>query len=593
MTRHRIISDSNPRIPAPVENIQVNFCKNPQCANFGVPASMERQPHGRESDERGRDFYTIGTAHRVKVPALICSYCGQTPPIKSNLGIYEELSRFNQYLLPAAIPSCPSESCSNHAVPMNTPGAYQHFGKTKSGNRRMRCKECGRAFSLGSATLKQKKPHKNATVFRLLMNKVPFKRICDVASISMPTLYDKIQFLHRQCLAFVSDRERALPEKYFRRLYIAVDRQDYIVNWTDASDKRNVQLHTVGSADNTTGYVFGLHLNFDPSLQPTEIEKQAISTGEYLVTKPFRRYARLWLKDDYEQAVAQNQQRERPILPGTALETEVQARYAEASSRSDIESLDRVDENVRFPLKGGVQVHAEYTLYGHFFFLRKLFENVEKVRFFLDQDSGMRAACLSAFVDRIREDRCDTFYVSINADLTIDEKRQLVGDNKHRMAALKAVHPGFSENQIKLKIIKEKMGRAKSIGRWQDRWVRHPFPNMGEPEKAVCYLTDIHGYDEDHVAWLYNKASLHGIDRFFMQVRRRLSLLERPISSASSAGRKWHGYNPYRPVMIGKVLDIFRVFYNYVEAGKDGQTPAMRLGLAKGKVDVEDVIYHQ
>jgi hypothetical protein len=114
----------------------------------------------------------------------------------------------------------------------------------------------------------------------------------------------------------------------------------------------------------------------------------------------------------------------------------------------------------------------------------------------------MRGACLSAFVDRISKDRCDAFYVSINADLTIDEKRQLVGENKRRMAALKAVHPGFSENQIKLKIIKNEMGRARSIGKWQDRWVRHPFPNMGEPEKAMCYLTDVHGYDEDHVAWL-------------------------------------------------------------------------------------------
>jgi hypothetical protein len=29
--------------------------------------------------------------------------------------------------------------------------------------------------------------------------------------------------------------------------------------------------------------------------------------------------------------------------------------------------------------------------------------SVEKVRFFLDQDSGMRAACLSAFADRIKD----------------------------------------------------------------------------------------------------------------------------------------------------------------------------------------------
>ena len=34
--------------------------------------------------------------------------------------------------------------------------------------------------------------------------------------------------------------------------------------------------------------------------------------------------------------------------------------------------------------------------------------------------------------------------------------------------------------------------------------------------------------------------------------------------------------------MIGKLLDIFRVFYNFVEVGKNKQTPAMRLGLAKG-----------
>jgi hypothetical protein len=33
------------------------------------------------------------------------------------------------------------------------------------------------------------------------------------------------------------------------------------------------------------------------------------------------------------------------------------------------------------------------------------------------------------------------------------------------------------------------------------------------------------------------------------------------------------------------------VFYNYCITGKDGKTPAMRLGLAKGKVSLEDIIY--
>jgi len=36
-----------PRIPTTVNGIQVNFCKNPNCLNFGRPASEEVQPRGR------------------------------------------------------------------------------------------------------------------------------------------------------------------------------------------------------------------------------------------------------------------------------------------------------------------------------------------------------------------------------------------------------------------------------------------------------------------------------------------------------------------------------------------------------------------
>jgi len=83
------------------------------------------------------------------------------------------------------------------------------------------------------------------------------------------------------------------------------------------------------------------------------------------------------------------------------------------------------------------------------------------------------------------------------------------------------------------------------------------------------------------------------IDAFFMQVRRRLSLLERPIATASNNRRIWHGYSAYNPRSIVKLLEMFRVFYNYVLVGADKQTPAMRLGLAKGRVSIEDIVYFQ
>jgi hypothetical protein len=112
---------------------------------------------------------------------------------------------------------------------------------------------------------------------------------------------------------------------------------------------------------------------------------------------------------------------------------------------------------------------------------------------------------------------------------------------------------------------------------------------MSEPEKAVCCLTDMGDYDQDHVAWLYNKATLHGVDRFLMQIRRRLSMLERPIASASSGRRVWHGYAPYNPAAIATLLDIFRVYYNYVLTGKDKRTPAQRLGLTDRPATIEEI----
>jgi hypothetical protein len=99
----------------------------------------------------------------------------------------------------------------------------------------------------------------------------------------MSTLYRKIDFIHRQCIGFASEKERTLLSMPWARLYIAVDRQDYMINWSDADDRRNIIFRAVGSADNTTGYVFGLHLNFDPSLDPDDVEKDAIASGDYEV----------------------------------------------------------------------------------------------------------------------------------------------------------------------------------------------------------------------------------------------------------------------------------------------------------------------
>ena len=73
------------------------------------------------------------------------------------------------------------------------------------------------------------------------------------------------------------------------------------------------------------------------------------------------------------------------------------------------------------------------------------------------------------------------------------------------MKRARRAHPGLSETEVKLLLIKERMAQMTAHGKWQDKWLLHPFPHMSEPQKAVCYLTDCGDYDPDHLAWLYSR----------------------------------------------------------------------------------------
>ena len=369
--------------------------------------------------------------------------------IKSNQGIFEEVVRISAYL---DKPFCPNKGCVNYGLPFTThKKQYHEFGEAKSGAKRYRCKACSKTFSTnppGNPTKHQEKPYKNVQVFRGLVNGMAFKRLSEASDISPSTLYHKIDFIHRQCMAFVADREKYLRNKKIRRLYVGVDRQEYTINWSSRNDRRNSTMWSIASADNETGYVFGVHLNYDPSEDPALVEKDA---GNYETWSPFRKHARLWLMRDYIDSVKQSRVKAGQVA---GKKTWISARYNEMAARQDMEAPDEFTEDTIPPVKG-MQVHAEYTIYAHFMLLKRLFQRVGKVRFFLDQDSGMRAACLAAFHDRIKKDRCDAFYVRINSELSIDEKRRVVNEVRNRFNKVKASNPTFEDWQVRLQICRK------------------------------------------------------------------------------------------------------------------------------------------
>lgn len=583
-------SGKKPRVPLQAGGIQVNFCKQPSCENFGRPAATTSQSRGRRVKTETRDSYKKFSSGRG-VPHLQCLRCGKSLPIKSNQGIREELERISQYLLPPAETSCPRSECPNHGIPVSTGnGAYASFGKTKSGSRRFRCNQCYKTFSLKStSTTRQKLPHKNRLVFELLMNRVPFRRILQIADISAPTLYSKIDFIHQQCLAFVREREvKLLGGLPIRRLYISSDRQDYMVNWADRNERRNIQFTALASVENETRYVFGHHINYDTSLDYAVVEREVEEIGDYNEKLPFRKFARLWLADDFyrsNQAISA-QMKHRSVL------SSVNDRYREYSLREDIE-LQELDPYSRKLPETGVMTRNEYTAYAHYYLLKRFFSGVEKIRFYIDQDSGIRAACLSAFKDEILDRRCDAFYVHYLKYLTVDEARHRMNEKKKQFREVQRQYPALSEYEIKKLMMRSQIRQSRSMGQFEDAWFVHPLPTMGEPEKAVSHMTNMGDYSEDHLAGLCLKATLQGCDSYFNQLRRRLSPIERPLPSHRDANKLWSGYHPYRPETILKLIEIHRVYHNFVNVGQDGKTPAMRLGLAKGPNKSEDIIYFQ
>lgn len=525
--------------------------------------------------------------------------CGEVPTVKSNKAVHEELSRMLRDLELSPAPGCPKPGCANKAHPIGPSEHYQRFGKTPGGSSRYRCRACGKVTSLRTrSTLRQREEEKNHIIFSLLMNKSPMRRICEVADINPKTLYQRIGFFYEQCRRFAAEHERKLFTDFkTERLYISVDRQDYIMNWTNQADRRNVALHAIGSADQRSSYIFGMHLDFDRSMDAVAVEADHAANPELHLSHPFRRYARLWLLADYNDSLrtfrrmnkAKERARARSLRHGTGVMADVAMTYEEVAERKDTEIADTPDLDQQLPPRG-MQVHSEYTLYGHFYYLERLLRGVGKVRFFLDQESGIRAACLAAFCKRVKDRTADAFYVRIDKTLTVNERRKAKAKADERFHEAQRRFPGLTGSEVQIELIKEQIAKMQSIGKWSDRWLIHPFPSMSEPDKAVCCLTDLGDYQPEHLARLYQLASLHAIDRFFMQLRRRISLLERPIKTASNQLRVWYGYSPYNPEVADKILTIFRVFYNYVNVGEDKQTPSMRLGLANSPYKIQDLV---
>ncbi len=524
--------------------------------------------------------------------------------MQSNLAIAEELMRISEYLEPR-VPTCPNEACDLYRkTEPEHAGQHTRFGVNAHGTPRFKCGACRKVFAFGGrSTKRQKKTHTNIDIFEHLMNSMPLRRIIKVLGISPAILYDRIDFLHAQCQMFAGERERTLLDREdLGKRYISTDRQKLIVNWSDRESRKNTVLLSIASADQTTGYLYAANVNFDGEMDSEEVQKEMLRFGDQRLAKPFRRFARVWLPQDWDDAAvrAAAKAKTEPSKSPDKLLAAVEGTYEAALEREDIEGGDDPSPATR-TLAKGMLLHEQAVMTAHIQFVTRLLRRAEKLRFFVDQESGIRAAILVSVPKRVLDRTADAFYVKVLKEFTVDQKKGIVGAAKRRLRKVMK-DAGVDEDEASLRLALAELESPTRIGKWGDPWFRHPVADMREPEKMVSWLTDIDSPETDpekraeqlrHYARLHLKASLTGVDRFFMQVRRALTLAERGVISASADRRLWYGKNAYNPAVLVKLVEIFRTYFNYCEVGEDGKTPAMRLGLAKGPVSADDIIYYE
>ena len=602
--------NSRPRVPLGVANslarsggeIQVNFCRMPDCDNYGVPAFTTPIKPGPSP---GRDpHYKVATTNKGRVSALVCKCCNEKPPIKSNQGIAEELDRISASLL-GPDRGCTRKDCDCHGKSAeNHPDLYYKWGTNKrTGRPALKCKSCGSCFLTGMEPprIHPQHHHLASAVFSRVVNKAPVRRTLQGAGMAgKPQIYyDIIRFIRRRCNHLIGGLERGMLRGKVplpTNLHLVTDLQQYQLNWTDRLDKRNPMFSAVCTVDRDSRYIFGLHANYDPNVDSFAIAKESAERGDIERPEAFRRHARLWLPGDELKGGRAAGER---IGLDRAREIQKQLTeiYASAVNREDVEDREfqEMHPGLHNPQAGkGMQVHVPYTVYAHFFLVRQILSGagVKKVEYSMDCESLLRGAFLSAWYDEVKQGTAHGFYVRHAKYRTVTEREAAKKEARMRLKVFQDSLPEEQRHEAALMMMMHNFEAATAYGKWQDRWFHHPVPTMNEPEKAVCWLTRRDDeLDSRSVAGMAMRAGLGPVDNVFQLTRRFMNALERPIGTSSGYNTVWHGYAPYNPAMLQQYLDLFRTAHNFCHPGRDGQTPAMRLGLAEQPLSYDDVLW--
>ena len=557
------ISALERRFPPAFEGVDLNFCRNPQCATYGVFPDPFKRPKGTEPAPP--DVLRGVVAGKKHEEFFKCPTCTKTSRIKNNRAIVEEYKRLKHLQeYDPTVPSCRTEGCFAHGMaPETSPEFYRRFGKTAKGDPRFQCRLCFKTFSIGKPARRHLRSDKNRIILQMLCNDVSLSKISKIADISYRDLYGKIDFFYDQIQSFVAQRED-FSKVDFRDVgsKFATDSQTLMLNWPTKRKRTPVAVQHLCTAHARSGFIMEAAIQFDPSMTMDEAEDISFAANEEDLSVAFRRHARVWTK------------------------TEFQGHLTRLRKQKQVKTI----QLYQLPHEG-VLVRYDILQYAHALRVREMLTGTDApLLLVMDDDRGLQQAFQAAFFDEISSHRADLAVVSFDKGMTNDMRNQVAAAAQVRLSRMSGM--GLSDirklsNEDYAQLVDfvlawQLMGWPLNLG------VSFPFSRKSEPNKVVKVPTWRPGRSGKSAACLVRRATLRSVDSYFHKFRCNVRFASRPAISTGNVGHTWDKQYLYKPEMLAKIAQIYRFYHNWCDPGGDKKTPAMRIRLARGRIYERD-----
>lgn len=346
-------------------SIQFNFCTNPFCKWHGLPQTkfdVKSKPSRYKLDSSGENKRLIKCN-----PDPIGLGSGAVLDTKtatvSNWSVAQEIERLVRIGSVKDIEpdyQFHKEDCTaSLSTPFNEPQGFYKRGKSTGYSQRYQCKICKKFTNVlpdqrNSLTYHQQRSTIMPMFAKLLLNRTPVTRTCEILGIGRGTYYDKLELLYKRCLEFLEKYEaKAFAQKKFKEIWVNTDKMTYHLNNVrkkgqggnryDGIEEPQFPTNVLVSADLLSRYAFRSDVAYDWDITTKEILMDTLLFKEDHLSDFAKKHGRFGDFSHYPQQPSKN-------------DTQLESEYFNEKSK-----MDRRERYI-----DGLHVHSTYTAIAHF-----------------------------------------------------------------------------------------------------------------------------------------------------------------------------------------------------------------------------------